>query len=112
MYYTNFQVSGDGQPGKEKGEGTRFASAKDCHRNGRPACAQCHGPSYCNCKNMPIIKSSSCAEIRDKVRALVLFEQSVDRSAVASICATQLHEKAAKEKKGLREGIMNHQWNQ
>ena len=48
----------------------------------------------------------------EKVRALVLFEQSVDRSAVASICATQLHEKAAKEKKGLREGIMNHQWNQ
>ena len=46
----------------------------------------------------------------EKVRALVLIEQSVDRSAVASIWATQLHEKAAKEKKGLRDH--EPQWNQ
>ena len=32
----------------------------------------------------------------EKVSALVLFEQTVDRSAVASLCTIQLHERAAK----------------
>ena len=44
----------------------------------------------------------------EKVSALVLFEQTVDRSAVASLCTIQLHERAAK---GLGEGIMNHHGN-
>ena len=44
----------------------------------------------------------------EKVSALVLFEQTVDMSAVASVSATQLHEKAAK---GLGVGIMNHHEN-
>ena len=30
----------------------------------------------------------------EKVSALVLFEQTVDRSAVASLCTIQLHERA------------------
>ena len=44
----------------------------------------------------------------EKVSALVLFEQTVDMSAVANVSATQLHEKAAK---GLGEGIMTHHEN-
>ena len=37
----------------------------------------------------------------DRVSALVLFEQSVDMSAVASVSATQLQE--TRQRKGLRE---------
>ena len=48
----------------------------------------------------------------EKVRALVLFEQSVDMSAVASICTIQLHEKAAKEKERFRGKNHEPPWNQ
>ena len=40
----------------------------------------------------------------ERVSALVLFEQSVDTSAVASVSATQLQENATKER--FKGGIM------